>query len=141
MLYVKIATVFISAGLFFIGGWKWHNARRFIMPCVITGMSFWITHNWWALTMLASMGFLCLGYGDKSPLRHIFGDNWGRGIWGLLVAISLSIGLFLTHSLQWFWFIGYLGLNFTLEPALKKIYQFIGDPIIGAGMASIVFLI
>jgi hypothetical protein len=86
-------------------------------------------------------GLLTLGYGEKSPLRHIFGDGWGRGVWGLLVALGASVGLLLGHFLAWWLFIPYLVINFTLENALKKLPQDIGDPIIGLGFGSLLFLI
>ena len=138
---IKFFIIPICSALFWWGGFSWHNARRFIMPSVLTASCFWITRDLWTLTMLASMGFLCLGYGDKSPLRHVFGDGWGRGVWGLLVALALSLGLFLTGHLAWYFFVPYLAINFTFENALKKIPQVIGDPIIGASFASVVLLV
>ncbi len=91
--------------------------------------------------MLFCMGIFCLGYGESSPLRHIFGNGWGRGVWGVLAAICLSLPLFLTHHLSLWLFVLYLVLNFTLENALKNVNQKIGDPIIGLGFSFIIFLI
>lgn len=142
MLYVKILITLICSALFWWGGFNYHNARRFIMPLILTASCFILTHFCLlALTQSVSIGALCLGYGDKSPLRHVFGDGWGRGIWGLIVGACLSLALFLSGSLAWYFFAFYLALNFTLENALKKLPQSIGDPVIGAGFASIVFLI
>jgi hypothetical protein len=149
MLIVKILLFLVSSALFWIGG-KWnHNARRFVMPLVLSLACAW-GHNWWPLVkylwiipaMFIPMAIcLSLGYGDKSPLRHIFGDGWGRGVWGILVALSASVGLLVGHFLAWWWFILYLGVNFTLENTLKNVDQDLGDPIIGLGFASIIFLI
>lgn len=111
------------------------------MPPLIAGMCFWITHQWQVVFMLSSIGIYCLGYGEKSILRKVFGDGWGRGVWGLLAAICLSLPLFLTHHLLVCFFIGYLALNFTLENALKKLPQWLGDPIIGLGFGSIILII
>lgn len=132
----------ISSALFWLGGFSFLPARRFIMPFILTITSLYLTHwNWYCLSMLSCMGIFCLGYGDNSPLRHIFGNGWGRGIWGLLGALALSLGLFLTGHLVWYLLIPYLVVNFILENALKDIPQFIGDPIIGLGFSSIVLLI
>ena len=111
------------------------------MPFLLAVFSLFITLDWWTLTMLATMGIFCMGYGEDSPLRHIFGDAWGRGVWGLLAGITLSTGLFFSGHLHLYFYLPYLALNFTLEPALRKLPQDIGDPLIGAGFGSIVFLI
>ena len=138
---IQLITIILCAVLFFIGGWVWHNARRFLMPLVLCAATVYKIHDPWAMTMLSSMVILSLGYGDKSPLRHCFGDGWGRGVWGLLVALSLSLGLFLTHHLELGWFLAYLTAGFVLENALKKIPQCIGDPIIGAVFGTIILVI
>lgn len=137
----KLIVIAVCAFLFWLGGFSWKPARRFIMPCILSVNLFFLTHCTYALSSLAAIGSFCLGYGDKSPLRHIFGDGWGRGVWGLLSALCLSIGLFLTGHIFWYFWLPYLVLNFTLENALKNIPQVIGDPIIGAGLACIVLLI
>lgn len=142
MIAIKIFVMFICAVLFWWGGYSWHNARRFIMPVILTVSALLLTHfDWWTLTMLATIGVFCLGYGDKSPLRHIFGPGWGRGVWGLLAGLTLSLGLFLTGQVAVGWFVIYLGMSFTLENALKNINQKIGDPLIGIGFASILIVI
>ncbi len=141
MIELKLAVIGICSALFWLGGFCWLPARRFIMPVILTGYTLWLTSSLFCLTMLTCIGIFCLGYGEKSPLRHIFGNGWGRGIWGILAAICLSQSLFLTHHLSVWFLIPYLALNFTLENALKDINQKIGDPIIGAGFASIVLLI
>lgn len=141
MIILKLIVMAVCAGLFFIGGWKWHNARRFIMPVVLVVSTALFIHHAIALTMLVSMGFLTIGYGDNAPLRHCFGNGWGRGIWGLLVALSLSVGLFVSGHIVWYFLIPYLAVNFTFENALKDIPQCIGDPIIGLGFSSIILLV
>lgn len=141
MIELKILVVIISGVLFAWGGYNWHNARRFILPCLLSAMALLLSHSLWSLTMLSCMGAFCLGYGDKSPLRHALGNAWGRSFWGLLAATCLSLPLFLTHHLAVVFFVAYLALSFTLENALKNIGQLIGDCIIGAAFGSIVFLI
>ena len=141
MIFLKLAVLIVSSFLFWLGGYSWLPARRFIMPAILTVLALVLTQSWWCLSMLSCMGIFCLGYGEKSPLRHIFGNGWGRGVWGLLAAICLSLPLFLTHHIGVILLLAYLSLNFTLENALKDVKQYIGDPIIGAGFASIVLLI
>lgn len=146
MFELKIAIMVFCATLFWWGGFSWKPARRFIMPSIITVACLLIahtiqTHNWYQLTQLSCIGVFCLGYGDNSPLKHIFGNGWGRGVWGLLGALALSLDLFLSGHMVWYYFLGYLGLNFTFENALKNIPQAIGDTIIGIGFSSIIILI
>lgn len=141
-MVIKFILLLLSSALFWIGGKWWHNARRFIMPLLLAISALFLTHfDWWTLTMLLTMLIFCLGYGDKSPLRHIFGNSWDRGIWGLLAGLALSLGLFISGHLHLYFFIPYLALNFTLENALKNLPQDLGDPIIGISFASIIFLI
>lgn len=137
----KLIVIGICSALFWLGGFSFLAARRFIMPTILCVVSLLISNSFLCLTMLSCIGIYCLGYGDKSPLRHIFGNGWGRGVWGLLAAICLSLALLLTHHIPILFFVLYLALNFTLENALKNMPQVIGDPIIGAGFSSIVILI
>lgn len=141
MIEMKLLVLTMSSALFWVGGYCWHNARRFILPILLTLTCWLLSKDIWSLTMLTTCGTFCLGYGEKSPLRHIFGNGWGRGIWGLLSALCLSTALFLTHHLALPLFLAYLAINFTLENALKNFPQFIGDPLIGMGFAAIILFI
>lgn len=141
MIEIKFLVLAICCGLFAWGGYSWHTARRFFMPTILSASTIWFIHSWWALTMLACCGTFCLGYGDHSPLRRMFSDGWGRGVWGLISALALSLGLFLTGHIFWPFFIGYLIINFILENALKNLPQLIGDFIIGCGFSSIFFIL
>lgn len=155
----KLIVMAICSALFWLGGFCWIPARRFIMPTILMLLCLLISHSVWVISMLSCIALFCLGYGEKSPLRHCFGNGWGRGIWGLLAAICLSLPLFLTHHLTLpflnlqatgnahvfsFYsivvFVLYLSLNFTLENALKDIPQVIGDPLIGLGFSSIILI-
>lgn len=141
MEYLKIAIVLISSGLFYLGGNGFLFCRRFILPVLLTLSCLLYSHwDWYSLTMLSCIGIFCLGYGVKSPLRHCFGNGWGRGVWGTLAGLCLGLGLCLTGHVYWFFFVPYLFLSFTLENALKDLPTWIGDPIIGAGFASIVLI-
>lgn len=86
---------------------------------------------------------LCMhmGYGVNSWLRKFFGDDVGRGIWGLLVGLSASLSMVLTGHLHFYWFILYLALNFLFEKELKDLPQDVGDPLIGLGVASLIMLV
>lgn len=141
MIEIKLAVIAVCAALFWLGGYRFLAARRFIMPTILSLTCLVALHTLLALTMLSTIGVFCLGYGEKSPLRHIFGNGWGRGVWGLLAGTCLSLGLFLTGHLFWWIFLPYLALNFTLENALKNIPQWLGDPLIGLGFSSIVIFI
>lgn len=138
---IKLLIVVISGALFWWGGYNYLTARRIIMPAMLTFACLWLTKDLWCLTMMASYGVETLGYGPKSPFYHCFGNGWGRGVWGLLVAIALSLGAFLTGHLAWYWFAAYLAQGFTLENALKNLPQKYGDPIIGAAFGCIVLII
>jgi hypothetical protein len=141
MIYLKFAVLFICMGLNVWGGYSNHNMRRFVMPLVLALSSIWFAHTFWALTMLTACGTLCIGYGEKSPLRHIFGDAWARFIWMILAAIAFSLGLFLTGHLHLYFIIPYVLIAGALGITLRGINQLIGDSIFGASLASIVFLI
>lgn len=141
-LEIKIVLLLLCSALFWLGGKCWLPARRFLMPILIGGSLLWYTSwDWYALTSISAIGIFCLGYGVNSPLRHCFGNGWGRGIWGILSGICLSLGVFLTGHLYWFLFVPYLAVNFTFENALKNLPQAIGDPIIGVGFSSIIFIV
>jgi hypothetical protein len=133
--------VLVSAILFFIGGAWWHNARRFLMPLVLTAACWFITHSLWSLSVLASILPLCMGYGEDSPLNHLFGNGGGRSVWGFLVALMASCALFLNHFMPLWGFLGYLVINSILENTLKDLSQEIGDLICGLGLSSFLFLL
>lgn len=137
---IKLIIMAIGSGLFWWGGYSWHDARRFLLPLLLTATCYFITGDARCLIMLCSCLSFCLGYGEKSPLRHIFGNGWGRGVWGLLSALALSLPLLLIGHVYLFFFLPYLVLNFVLENALKDIPQAFGDTIIGCGLCLIVFL-
>ncbi len=142
MIEIKLLVMAVCAALFWWGGYSWKPARRFIMPCALTLFAvLYLKFSLVPVSMLSCIGIFCLGYGEKSPLRHCFGNGWGRGVWGLLGGLCLSLGLFLSGNLYWYLLLPYLALNFILENALKDIPQVIGDPIIGGGFACIVLLI
>ena len=138
---IQAITILLCAALFAWGGYSFNKARRFIMPVVLACACWYLTGSIWSLTMLTSAGFLCMGYGEDAPLVHVFSGCWGRGVWGFLVALSLSLGLFLTGHLAWYWFACYLVIGFSFEPMFKNLPQVIGDCLIGAGFGSIVFMI
>lgn len=140
-ILVKLLVMLGCAALFWWGGFSFLSARRDIMPPILASACALFAQTFWAFTMLPVVAIYHLGYGEKSLFRHIFGDGWGRGVWGLLAGLCLSVGLLVTGHLDWYWFIPYLGLNFTLENALKNIPQKIGDPLIGCGFACIIFFV
>lgn len=138
---IQIILIILSGCFFSWGGHSFLLARRLFMPVILTASCFYITHSWWSLTMMASYGCLTLGYGDNSPLRHIFGQCWGRGIWGILVSLALSLGLFMTGNIALWLFISYLIACFFAEPLLKNLWQVAGDFLIGCVFGSIVLIV
>lgn len=141
MIYFKILIDLFCGCLFSWGGFNNHNMRRFVMPLSLSLSCCFITHSLWPLLMLVSIGFLCMGYGDKSPLRHIFGDGWGRFVWGALVALGFSVPLCLKGFVNPFFVLPYVVLCATLENSLKNIQQVLGDLLIGIAIGSIIFLV
>lgn len=141
MILLQIITVIVCACLFSWGGHNFLSARRDIMPPILALSCCWIIHSWWPLSMLPVVAVYHMGYGDDSFFKHCFGDGWGRGVWGLLAALCISLGVFLTGHTYSILFILYLIVNFTLENALKRLPQIIGDLIIGSGFSLIVFLL
>ena len=142
MLAIQLACIAACGGCFSYGGYKDHNFRRFVMPLLLWATLAWLCHDWRLLmAVIPTAGALVMGYGEKSVFRHVFGDGWGRGVWGLLVAISLCVPLVLTHHLSIWLALPYLALSFILENALKRVNQIIGDLIIGAAFGSIVLLV
>ena len=140
-MIIQIACIVLSAVLFAWGGYSQKWLRRFVLPLILTAAMFYLSHSWYSLFSLLSVVALSMGYGDNSIFRHVFGNGWGRGVWGLLVGLCLSLGLFLSGHIYWYFLVPYLILSFTLENALKNINQIIGDLIIGAAFAVIVFMI
>ena len=123
------------------GGYSWNVARRYGMPALLSLYVGIQLHSLISLWMLLAIPVLCCGYGEDAPLTHVFGGNWGRGVWGCLVALAFSLPLLLTGHILWYWFASYLILGFSLEPLCKKLWQVAGDIIIFSGFGSIVYLI
>lgn len=141
MIEIKLAIVAFFSTMFWWGGFNFLSARRDIAPPIFIIACGLFAHTWWATTMLPVIFIFHLGYGDRSSFRKVFGNGWGRGVWGLLAGISLSLGLFLTDHLSLGWFVLYLSGCFTFENALKDISQWLGDPIIAIGFSWLIFVI
>ena len=140
-LIVQIVAILLGGAFFAYGGYKDHNFRRFYMPVILAGACWLLTHSIWSLTVFASSPLMCMGYGEDAPLTHIFNTGWSRSIWGLIVALGASLGLFLTGHMAWYWFSLYLVLGFILDNALKNLWQVSGDLIVGAYVGSLVLMI
>ena len=138
---IHIVSIISSAIFMAVGGDNFLLARRELMPLIICSDAYYTTKSPWCFLMLSACFILHLGYGDKSKFRHIFSDTWGRGVWSFLVALCLSAPMFFTGHISLPYFIGYLVLGFFIEPLFKNLWQVAGDLIIGAGLASVVFII
>ena len=133
--------ILLSGILMAAGGFHWLIMRRYFMPAVICAGCFWVSHNWWSFAGLAAILPLSIGYGEHSILEKDLGAKIVRGVWGLLVALAFSLALFLTYSLDWYWFVGYLILGACAEEFLQNVYQIAGDFIIGCCLASLILVI
>lgn len=130
----------ISSALFMaIGGRSFLFARRELLPLMLCADAHYVTKSVWAFTMLVACGTLSLGYGERSPLRRLFGDGLGRGIWSLFVGISLCAWAVPTGHLPLLIALLYCIACFIAEPLFKNLPQFIGDMLIGSVFGSIVF--
>lgn len=138
---IKILLSLTCSALFWWGGHSFKVARRFIMPFILALGCYLYTGTIWCISQFTAMASFSLGYGVDSVFKHIFGNGWGRSVWGLLGALALSLGLFVAGHLSLIHFLAYLAVNFVLENALKDINQKIGDPIIGLGFSSIIFIV
>ena len=141
MVTLQLLTIAMAGICFSIGGWHILFFRRWVMPTILTLCCFYITHSYWSISMMLSIVFLSLGYGDNSKFTHFFGPAWSRAIWGLFVGLSLSLWSILTGHIAWYWFVTYLIQGMAIEPLCKRLNQIGGDFIIGCGMGSIVLLI
>ena len=134
MLIIKIIVDLACGALGAIGGWKWHNARRFIMPTLLAIAFSFVSHTWWlGLTALPVIGTLCLGY---------FGQKWlGRGLWLGLQGLVLGVGAVVSSHLLWWVYLPYVLLGFGLGALLFNFEQIIGDIIFYCWLGSIVFFL
>lgn len=138
----KLATIALMATLNWIGGSFWHNARRYIMPVIYAAMVSVATMVWWVgITTLPTIGLLTIGYGEKSPLRHVFGDAWARFVWMALACLGFSLGPILTGHLLWWLVFPYAIGAGTLGITLRNIPEVVGDLLFGAWFGSILIFI
>ena len=139
MIYTKIIVDLLCGVLNAIGGYCWHNARRYIMPILLggeAGLIIWEKKkkDWWAgLLILPVIGTLCLGY--------FSGKNWGRGLWLFLQTLVIGLGLTITGHIFWFIYIPYIVLAGVLGGIYKNWNQILGDAIAGVYLGSILFFI
>ncbi len=142
MIFIKLIIDAICAALNLIGGYSWHNARRYIMPVVIAGALSWFTGVWWlGLTVLPTMGLLSIGYGENSLFGKIFGVAWARFVWMLLCCVGFSLGALLTGHLVLFFFVSYILGAGIIGITLRNLNEIVGDIIFGAWFGSIVYLV
>lgn len=139
MIWTKIIVDILCGVLNAIGGYCWHNARRYIMPVLLggeVGLIAWQNKkkDWWAgLLVIPVIGTLCLGY--------FSGANWGRGLWLFLQAFVIGIGLTITGHLLFYIFIPYAIGAGILGGIYKNWQQILGDFIAGTYLGLIVFFV
>ena len=140
-ILLQILAVAACSYCFWRGGYNNLTFRREGVPLILALFAWYITQDWLVITMAAGLAAFHLGYGDNSMFHKKFGDTIGRGLWGALAAAGLATYLLISGHLTILNYIGYLALCFCLEAFLKDIPQKIGDRIIGAGYATLVFII
>lgn len=134
MIFIKIIVDLICGALNAWGGYSWHNARRFIMPSVISVMVSFQTHTWYTgFMVLPVMGTLCLGY--------FSGKNWGRALWLFLQAVVIGLGLTITGHISWVYYIPYIIGAGILGGIYKNWNQIIGDFITGTYLGFVIFIV
>ncbi len=142
MIEIKLVIMAVCSGLYLWGGQGFLPARRFIMPTILAISISFFTHCWWlGLTTLPCIGGLCLGYGEKSVLKHIVGDAWGRFVWMALGSLTIALGLVISHHLPWWQAFLYVLTNAFLCLLLRQLDVFVCDPIFGGGLSSILLWI
>ncbi len=134
IIFIKFFLDAICGALNAWGGYSWHNARRFIMPCVIAlGISLASGVWWLGLTSLPVMGTLCLGY--------FGGKFWGRGLWLALQAAVLGLGPLVLGHLAWWLYAPYLVGALLLAGFLYNLEQIVGDLIFGAWLGAVILAV
>lgn len=142
MIFIEVLIIILSAILNFIGGWKWHNARRYIMPVVIgIGVSIVSQVYWLGLTVLPTMGTLSIGYGEKSILYKYLSDFWCRATWMLMQSILFGAGCLIFNHLSWYVYIPYCIISLVLGGLLRNINEIIGDLIFGVCLSSFILFV
>lgn len=141
-MIIKLIDIAICSGLYFFGGYAWHNSRRFIMPIfLVLGISY-ASHAWWlGLTCLPVIGIFCTGYGEKSVLWKYFNDFWTRFIWMFMAALVIAGGACATGHLHWYIYLPYCVISGFLGASLRNINEIVGDLIFGAWLSSVILFI
>lgn len=146
MIEFQLLIVAICAGCKLIGELWWHNAQRFIMPVVLGIAIAIVSHTWWlGLTVLPSIGIICLGYKDFG-----LGDAGDRGMWLFLIAVLIGLGPLLAyhtvdhvhiHFLKWYFYVPYCLVAGIWGATTRNLNNLIIAPISGAWLGVIIFLI
>lgn len=142
MITIKLVIMAICGGLNVWGGYSWHNARRFIMPLVISLTVSLATHTWWVgLPCLLAIAPLCTGYGEKSFFWKYFNDAWGRFLWASIVSLSFCLGLIVTNHLALYIALIYIIGNGILQMTLRKYNQLLTDALFGVSFCSFILFL
>lgn len=114
------------------GGYKFIEARRFIMPFVLAVYVSIKSHVWLlGFVVLPAMGTLTLGYfSDK---------NWGRALWVFVQALALTAGVTILGHLNWLIVIPYLIGAGVLGGVYKNWQQLIGDAAVGVYLSLFIW--
>ena len=138
---IKILVDLLCGVLNAIGGYSWHNARRYIMPVLLAGEAGVIAwekkkSDWWAgLLVLPVIGTLVLGY------KNFGTGNLSRALWLFLQAVVIGLGLTLTGHLSWFIYLPYIIGAGILGGLYRNWQQVLGDMVAGTYLGSVVYCI
>ena len=138
---LKIIVDILCGVLNAIGGYCWHNARRYIMPVLLggeAGLIAWEKNkkDWWAgLLVLPVIGTLVLGY------KNFGTGNFSRAMWLFLQAVVIGLGLTITGHVAWYFYLPYIVGAGVLGGIYKDWQQILGDFIAGIYLGIIIYFV
>lgn len=137
LLTVKLIVLASGAICKLVGELWWHNAQRYVFPVILgIGVSL-VSHTWWlGITILPSIGPLCLGYKTYGS-----SDGFDRAVWLMLIAAAIGLGPILTGHLSLFVYIPYCILSAVWGGVTRAWWNVIIAPISGMLLASIIFFV
>ena len=133
MLIVKIIILFLMAILNFLRGYHYRPICMLAMSFLMGLYFAFLFHTWWLFVAIGLPFYGCLSLSDSN-----------RGTWCSIDALGVSFALLVTGHLFWLWFALYCASNYLIGwigNNKLKLPQVIIDPLTGASLASIIFLI
>lgn len=136
-IIISVAIVFLCAALKWVSERWWHNAQRYILPCVIGAAIFLDFHyRLCAITPLISIGVIVLGY-------KFYGssDFWDRFLWLMDCEVFLWLGCCVLNHLDWRFYLPAIAISGLWGALTRKGNNNWVAPISGAILGVIYFLL